>query len=184
VRNLANFAMFQGVWLAAVLGAARGHMHLGLAAAGGMLAVHLATLDERSLPARLRELGYVVAAGLAGTLLDGALGLAGWIRYPTSAPLWALPTPPPWILGLWLAFAMLPRYSLRWLRPWPALAALLGALGGPLSFLAGARLGAIAPGSHATYPVLALEYAVLVPLLLYLAPAPRYPKPATPQPSR
>ncbi|MEM7306978.1 MAG: DUF2878 domain-containing protein [Planctomycetota bacterium] len=164
MRNLANYALFQGVWAAAVWSAVDGGVYTGLLAALGMLAVHLAMVRERG-----PELAYVLAAGAVGTALDSALHGAGWILYPTSEA-WTLPTAPPWIAGLWLAFAMLPRFSLRWLRGRTVLAIALGAVGGPLSFLAGERLGAIAPGSGFTWAALAVEYAVLTPLLLRFAP--------------
>jgi hypothetical protein len=62
--------------------------------------------------------------------------------------------------------------SARWLAGRPALAALLGAVGGPLSFAAGARMGAVGvgPTPALTWGVLALEYALATPLLLLLAP--------------
>jgi hypothetical protein len=166
VKNLLNYALFQSVWFAAVWGAASGHLVLGFLAAHAMLAAHLAMLPGTE---RLRELGYLLAVTTVGGVADSVLSHAGLIVYPTSDA-WTLPTSPPWILGLWLGFAMLPRFSLAWLRPRLAWAVVLGALGGPLSFYAGTRFGAISPGSAATWWALALEYAVLVPLMLRLAP--------------
>jgi hypothetical protein len=83
-----------------------------------------------------------------------------------------LPIVPPWITALWIGFATLPRFSLAWLRGKPWLAALLGGVAGPLSYLAGVRLGAVAVGAHPllTFGVLAAEYALVTPLLLLLAP--------------
>jgi hypothetical protein len=48
------------------------------------------------------------------------------------------------------------------------LAALLGAVGGPLSYFGGSRLGAVAHADSElfTYGLLALEYAVVTPLLV------------------
>jgi len=166
VKALANYALFQGVWLVAVWGASAGRLYDGLAAALVMLAVHAAMVPAG---ARRHELVYVAAATLAGTAVDSALSGLGLIFYPGSRG-WTAPTAPPWIVGLWLAFAMLPRFSLAWLRARPLLAAVLGAVGGPLSFLAGARLGAVAAGAPVTWVALAVEYAVATPLLLGLAP--------------
>jgi len=170
VKSLLNYALFQGVWFAAVWGAAEGRVHLGFLAALAMLAVHLALVASTE---RARELAYVLGFGLVGTAIDSGLRAAGWIAYPTSDA-WMHPTAPPWILGLWLGFAMLPRFSLAWLRPRPVLAAVLGAIGGPLSFFAGTRFGSIEPASSAAWLALAVEYAALTAIMMRLAPrAPR-----------
>ena len=59
---------------------------------------------------------------------------------PSPGPLPMLA--PAWILALWALFAIALREPLRWLHGrWP-LAALLGALGGPLSYAGAERLGA------------------------------------------
>ncbi len=173
MRNVANFLLFQTFWFTAVLGAAAGRMWLGPLAAIAVLTVHLWMLgDGRE---RKRELAYVLAVGLLGTLVDSLLRTAGATAYPTSEQAWPFAAVPPWITSLWVAFAILPRFSLRWLRGRPALAVLLGALGGPLSYLAGARLGAVAVGQSPslTWTALALEYAVVTPLLLRFAPRAR-----------
>jgi len=174
--SLLNFALFQGFWFAAVIGASRGELWWGPAAALVFAAVHLGMV-----PAGLRraEVGYLAGMTIVGGLLDTALHAFDVTAFPTSSPgtsgAWpeALGlVPPPWILSCWLAFACLPRFSLGWLVDRPRLAALFGAIGGPLSYLAGVRLGAAAiPGdATTTVTVLAVEYAVLMPLMLALVP--------------
>lgn len=169
MKSLFNFLAFQAFWFVAVLGAARGSPWLGLIAVLPLLAVHafLVPADERR-----RELAFVVVAGLAGAAVDSVLKAWQVTSYPSTASAWAHPVVPPFIAGLWIAFATLPRFSLRWLSASPLLAAGLGAVGGPLSYLAGVRIGAVAvgPSPLATWGVLALEYGVLTPLLLRLAP--------------
>jgi uncharacterized protein DUF2878 len=54
------------------------------------------------------------------------------------------------MLSLWIAFATTLNHSLRWLMTRPVGAALAGALGGPLAYLAGARLGALTLVTPAT----------------------------------
>jgi len=51
--------------------------------------------------------------------------------------------PPPWLVVIWMQFAMTFHYSLRWLNGRPSRAALFGGLGGPLAFYAGRRLGIV-----------------------------------------
>lgn len=169
MRNLVQFAAFQGVWFAAVLGAARGEMLWGPLAAAAFFVLHLSWVER----GRAREAAYVLGWGLAGTALDSGLHRLGVTAFPTSEwePAWMAP---PWIAALWFAFAMLPRFSLAWLKSRTGWAVLLGAVGGPLSFYGGARLGATE--FHAdpiwTWVVLGAEYAVLVPLMLAFAPTP------------
>lgn len=166
MRNLANFLLFQAAWFVAVGGAARGSAWIGTVAVAVIAAVYLALS-----PTPLRDALYLAAAGLAGTLADSALASLGLITYPGTGEAFA-PLVPPWIGALWIAFATLPRFSLAWLAPHRALAALLGAIGGPLSFWAGTRMGSIATGADPllTYTALSVEYALATPLLLRLVP--------------
>jgi len=167
VKQLANFLLFQVAWFVAVDAAARGALWTGLAAMAVVVAVHLAWVSDRA-----RELRFLLLAGLFGTLADTALAGIGATAYPSSRAAWPVALVPPWISALWIGFATLPRFSLAWLvrRPW--LAAILGAVGGPLSYLAGARLGAVSvsPEPLLTWVALAAEYALATPLLLRLAP--------------
>ena len=129
--------------------------------------VHLLVLSRAG--ERRSELVYILAVGLSGSLLDTGLRALEITSYPTSPPSTFVP---PWIAALWFLFATLPRHSLGWLRGRVGLAVLLGALGGPLSYLGGVRLGAVEPGPEPlwTWVGLGIEYAVLTPLMLRLAP--------------
>lgn len=152
-----------------MLGAARGTPWLGLAALVPYLALHRTVLGVGA-PGLRRAL----LLGLGGAALDGLLAGSGLLAYPGTAAGWPAFLVPPWIVALWIAFALLPAVSLAWLAPHPRLAVLLGALGGPLSALGGVRAGALALGEPRALAVLALalEYAVLTPLFLRLAPRP------------
>lgn len=77
------------------------------------------------------------------------------------------------MVALWVNFATTLHTSLRWLLGRHALAALLGALGGPASYYAGARLGALTFPADPTVSliVLALVWSVAMLLLLKLAKA-------------
>jgi hypothetical protein len=158
--------MFQGGWLACVLGAAHGSIWLGPAAGAALLAMHLALqpASRRGSEARL-----LLTAGLLGLGLDAGLQAAGVIRYegwPGAA--WA---PPPWLPALWMLFASTLRHSLSWLRARLILASACGAALGPISYLAGARLGALAIGDHRAMSLIALAtvWAFAMPVLLAAA---------------
>ncbi|MDF1799620.1 MAG: DUF2878 domain-containing protein [Planctomycetota bacterium] len=174
--KLINFVLFQVVWFAAVEGAAECLLLLGPAVAIAFACIHLRLVDRHE---RAREFGFLTGVTLLGALLDAGLAAIGATVYPTSGPgspgSWPAVLswlPPAWILSLWLAFACLPRFSLAWLRGRYALAAVLGALGGPLSYLGGVRLGAVALGESPALTLVALgvEYALAMPLILHRAP--------------
>lgn len=168
LTSLLNLIAFKLGWIAAVGGASQESLWLGPAVIAAIVLVHVSLVRET-----LAEFAFVVAVGLAGAALDSGMSAAGLIQYPTSEAGWAFGVVPPWIAALWVLFATLPRYSLRWLSGRPLLAVLFGAVGGPLSFLAGSKLGVIAPGETAwlTYAALALEYAVALPIIMLFAPA-------------
>jgi hypothetical protein len=172
LRNLANFALFQLGWFACVYSAAAGHMWLGPGAVLAIVVLHLLFVAEREM--RRRELVFILLVGLIGMLADTGLGALGATRYPTSESVWTALVVPPWITALWVLFATLPYHSLGWLKGRPVLAMIFGALGGPLTFLAGVRIGAVDAGDSLmlTYGSLAIEYALVTPLLLFLAQPP------------
>ena len=107
-------------------------------------------------------------AATIGLLFDSLLVSSGWITYPAGQ--WHPMLAPYWIVTMWIAFATTLNVSLGWLRGHSALAFFFGALGGPLSFLAGAKLGAATfinqPAALAT---LAIGWAVMMPFLMALA---------------
>jgi len=80
---------------------------------------------------------------------------------------------PYWILALWALFAAQFNTTFGWLKQ-PAqrmlLASVLGAIAGPMSFRAGAALGAVrfAQPLLATI-VLAIGWAILMPVLILLS---------------
>lgn len=161
--QLLNFAVFQAAWTAAVLGAAGGWPLLGVAAIAAALAWHL---WRSTAPAQEARLALVVS-GIGLVFETLRLTLAD-TTYPSGQPLAWLP--PYWLVALWTLMAITLNVTLRWLRGRWALAALLGAIGGPLAFLGGERLG----GAQFTDPTsaltsLALGWAALMPLLVVLA---------------
>lgn len=162
--SLARFALFQLVWAVAVLAAARGLAWPGAAACAAFAALHLACA-----PAPRAELRLLGLAVLLGALCETAFQALGVLRYAAPWPLDGLASfaAPAWILGLWAALASLLTTLLAWMRGRIAVAAALGAVGGCLSLRSGAALGALELGPPALWiPAVALEWAVLTPLLV------------------
>lgn len=157
-RWLANLIAFQAGWLTTVLGAAHGLPWLGPVAVLGVIGLHLAsTLQRRT------ELRLLLAALIVGLLFEHALLHAGLVGYAGDPP-WV----PSWMLALWPLFATTLNVSLAWFQPRLALAALAGAVAGPLAYAGGEALGAIELYGPALW-VLAAGWALAFPLLLAVA---------------
>ncbi len=107
---------------------------------------------------------FAAGAAMIGPLADIPLVMAGLIALREPLLLGALM--PLWWWGLWAMFGAAFPASFGWLRERPALAAILGAAGGPLAYLAGGRLGAIGlpPPLWQNLLAIAAIWAVLMPL--------------------
>ncbi len=158
---LGNVLAFQVGWFACVLGGAHGLPWVGPLAAVVIVGWHL------SRAARPRqELRLILAAGLAGALLDSLLVAVGLTRYPSGT---LIPHAAPyWIVAMWLLFATLPNVSLRWLKGRSGLAAMLGLLGGPLAYYGGAQLGGVVfpRGTGSALVALAVVWGLATPTLM------------------
>ena len=157
-------------WWACLLGAASGRPLLGPAVVVALLAVQL-----RGLPpaVRRRAAGHVLLLGVAGTTLDSLLSIFGVLRFEGQYVIWLAPL---WITALWCQFATaLPAFAA--LRSRPVVAALVGALGAPLAYSGGARMGAAAlhPEPWLSVLVLGALWAAVFPLMLRLLPDPEDP---------
>lgn len=161
-RIAMNVLGFQGAWLVGIVGAAGGRPWLGPVAACVAAAAHLAIAA-----APTRELAALVAIASLGTAWDVVPAALGIIDYRGGGTLTGLPW---WMPGLWLGFATTLNVSLRWLRGRLILAAVLGAIGGPLSFAAAARLGAVSFDDTAIALVIqGAGWAVLLPVASAIA---------------
>ena len=134
--NVINYALYQVGWFACVLGAASDRAWAGFAITLSLISVHLMLSTKRSDELRLLALATVV-----GAVIEIMLIAAGTYRFASGTFIDALP--PPWLLAMWAQLATTFRCSLRGVVRRPAPAILFGAVGGPLAFLAGDRLGAV-----------------------------------------
>lgn len=156
MNPLLNVALYQVVWFIAVLG---GEDLLWLALIPVL--VHFVLT-----PVPRTDLTLVVLVLLIGIVVDGSLRMSGFFIFAEDR------FPIPWWLGcIWISLATLFNHSLHWLKSRLWLAALLGAVSGPVAYLAGGRLGAAEfslslPWSIA---VLAIIWGVLVPGLVWLS---------------
>lgn len=155
---------YEAVWFAAVIGAGHDLAWPGVVAAVVFAAWRLAVSAHWRI-----ELRLIGAGLLLGVVAEAAWGYGGLIRYEAARPWTEVPA---WILALWMAFALtiVPLFGYLRERPW--LAALFGAIGGPLAYFAAAR------GWHAAtfvapvwrvLPWLALGWGISLSLLCVLA---------------
>ncbi|MEO5894106.1 MAG: DUF2878 domain-containing protein [Vicinamibacterales bacterium] len=131
-----NYALYQIGWFACVLGGASQRPWTGFLIAGFLIAIHLFLSVQRSLEGRL-----VILAIVVGVIVETLHVRAGVYRLTSGMVVDALP--PPWLIAMWAQFATTLRFSLRTVIARPLPAALFGAVGGPLAFVAGERLGAV-----------------------------------------
>ena len=160
---LLNLAAFYLGWFVCVVGAARGQLWLGPALVAAFLLAHV----YRSRDPR-HETRLILVVALFGFTFDTLLASAGLFSFArTSIAAWLSP---PWMVALWMIFATTLNASLAWLDQRRALAAALGALSGPASYVAGARLGAIELPANALASLigLALAWAFAMPALLWI----------------
>jgi len=158
-----NFLAFQIGWLSSVYGGAQQMPWLGPIAVAIALTLHF-----RVAKWPLAELALILSCALIGCFFDSALVAFGWVQY--SSGVFSEFAAPYWIITMWMLFATTLNVSMRWMRGKNWLAALFGLIGGPLTYLAGQKLGGIIlVDQFAALVALGLGWAVMMPLLMRLA---------------
>lgn len=162
MRIFVNLVAFQLGWLACVLAGAHRLPWLGVAFALVIIALHLRLATRPGIELRL----LLVVAGL-GSLWDGLLVGSGLLAYPSGMV--AAWLPPIWMMTLWLVFATTLNVALRWLRGRWVLAALFGAVGGPVAFYTGSQLGGVVfVDIAAALPIIGAGWLVMTPIFVWL----------------
>jgi len=163
-RSIINFVLFQLCWFACILGAAAGFPWTGVVIVLIVMAGHLAWMVRSG--ARTSEAALLLSAAVLGWIGDSLLVLAGLLTFPEAARLGEPTTF--WMVALWVNLAMTLRYSMAWMRGRMFAAAVFGAVGGPVAYWAGARLGAVMLGASALTVLAAVAalWAIAMPVLL------------------
>ena len=160
---ITNFLLFQLGWLACVLGGTGEWHWLGTFLVLGIVMFHL-TLASRPHA----ELLLIATALVIGAFWDSLLTWTDVLEYQHGIIHSNLA--PHWIIAMWALFATTLNVSLRWLKGRWMLAAIFGAVGGPLAYYAGYRLGAVEmPDQILALISLAVGWCLLMPLLMYLS---------------
>jgi len=162
VSNLLSFGIG---WFACVMGAANGTPSYGVAVAAMLLALNVLVAEDP-----IREMRVIVTVGASGFVIDTILASAGVLVFDPrmSNPSWLCPI---WLVAIWMMFGSTLTASLAWLATRAAIASIVGAIVGPLSYIAAAKMGAIAiPASIAPrVATIAIIWAVVFPGLLRFA---------------
>ena len=168
-RNLANFLIFQSAWFITVLSAAAGQPYVGVVFTLGWMLVHLHLFTSKAT----QELALLVIAAILGFMVDSLQVLLGVFSFPAQASL-GWPTTL-WMVALWINLAATLNYSLSWLRNYYILAAILGAISGPLAYFGGSKLGAMVFEMPWSLAAVSLQWFICMPLLLYFARSNAFP---------
>jgi hypothetical protein len=160
---LLNLTLFKAGWLAAVFSAAASSPVIGAAAIGIAAAVHVLRAERPR-----DELQLLALAAAIGFVWESLLVSAGLVQYGSATLLPGIA--PYWIVAMWVLFATTLNVGMRWLRKSTVVAVIAGAVGGPLSFLAGEKIGAVS-FSNTSLALLAigLGWAVFLPVLVRFA---------------
>ena len=160
---LINIVAFKIGWLACVIGGASEFAWLGALIALAIVALHISLATYSAT-----EFRFIALAGLIGLAWDSLLASTGWLTYQ-SGMLFA-GVAPYWIAAMWLLFATTLNVSLSWLKGRLVVAALMGAVSGPLAFYAGSKLGAVTFVDFSSAMIaLAIGWAVILPGLVALS---------------
>ena len=163
VNVLINAVAFKLAWISAMTGGAKALPGLVIIGVFAAIAIHLWRAAEPR-----RELTLVVLTGLIGLAWDSVMVAAGWLVYPNGIIVPGLA--PYWIIAIWMLFATTLNVTFRWLHGRWALAALMGAFFGPMSYLAGSAAGAVElVNPLAALSSLGVAWALLMPGLLLVA---------------
>ncbi len=154
---IVNISIYQVSWFICVLGGNRLAWVPLL-----LLAAHLCMT-----PCLRGDIVMIATLFLAGLVIDGTLVKMGFFTFSSAGQIII----PYWLAVIWLILATLPNHSLKWLKQRLLLSAVFGALGGPLAYWAGARLGA----ADFNWPLwqslllLAIVWGTLWPLVMLLS---------------
>jgi len=163
MRLLFNALGFQTAWWACIAGVGHGLEIPAIAYCLVLAGLHLAFATKPWSETKLAAIALVT-----GLLVDTLLQTASVIDFYG----WALGSLSPfWLWLLWVMFAMTLNASLSFLQTQPLwLSAAAGLVFGPLTYYAGAQLGAASfDGSVIHVGALALTWMIALPFLVYMA---------------
>lgn len=160
---LQNFLLFQIGWFSCVIGGASSDYYLaGVVVVAAIIALHLVRASNVR-----DEITLIVITTMLGTAWDSSLMLAGLFTFTNGVVFSGLV--PFWMIAMWALFATTLNVSMKWMKNRYLLAALFGAIGGPVAYYAGYRLGAVdLINAPAALLAVGIGWAIIMPLLMAL----------------
>ena len=159
--KIINFILFQLVWFVCILGAAINETYTAVAFSLLLILFHFYLAKDKK-----NELKILLVASIIGFLFDGFLLKSELVLYTNHG--WSYSVTPLWIIVLWMGFAITLNSSLSWLKKKIKLSIVFGAIGGPLAYLAGEKLGAVSILCPDAITVIAIGWAIITPLLIII----------------
>ncbi len=150
---IVNYLLFQTGWFVCVLGGNQAALLITVV----FLLIHI-----RYITSWKKERELLAITLLLGSSIDSFLGHLGVFLFPGESLLLPL-----WLACLWLLFATTLRHSLAWTGRYKWAGAVTGAIGGPLSYYAGAQLTDVelAAPVWQSLLIIAAVWAAVIPLL-------------------
>ena len=169
---IANVGLFKIGWLSCVYGAAS-----GLAFEGCILALFIVAFSIKQASNKHAELLTLVLITLVGVIWESLVASQNLMVYATQSNTqlesWALDglvLAPYWLIVMWALFATTINQSMAWLKDKLIIAAVMGAIFGPMAFVAGEKLGAVEFANEpAAMVLLAVGWGILMPLVCFIA---------------
>jgi len=152
--KIINFIIFQLLWISAVI-----FQNAGLWACFALLTLHFLLSPQRK-----QDIAYTYKAILLGIALDFTLMQTGVFAFADNHF-------PVWLICLWVGFVLTLRHSMAWLANKPMYwQVALGACGGTLSYLSGAKFGAVqlSLGWMMSAAILVVAWGILMPTFFRL----------------
>lgn len=162
-KTLINLILFKAGWVACVMLAASGRPQWAALAVAVVVAIHLLRV---AVP--VKEALFLLCAGLVGLAWESLLVNSGLLGYPTGGPSggWA----PYWIVAMWVLFATTINHGFAWIKRNWMLSSVMGLVGGPMAFFAGAGMGAVTfSNTLVALAAIGAGWAILLPLLVLIA---------------
>ena len=156
-KKLFNAVLFQLGWFACILGGDA----VALVATVSILCLHKVFFINKRF-----EWYFIVSIAVTGFIVDNTLSALGVLTFQSPSLLFT----PLWMVCIWVLFAMTLNHSLGWLKNRLWLASVLGAISGPMSYLAGSKLANVALSTPPTFSLLSISacWAILLPAFFAL----------------
>jgi len=161
MKKIFNIFGFQLCWWACVLGVKYENPYIGPALMSIFIFIHF-----RYCVIEKKEYSFIIVSTLLGTLVDSIFLNTTLIEYNGLTFNFIAPF---WIIAMWAGFSATVNHSLDWLKNNYLFCFLLGAISGPLSYVAGLKFNAISFDLSITVvSILAISWGIIVPGIFFI----------------